>query len=260
MTSPVIEKAKKLLEVARRGGTEAEMQTAMHHVQLLLAKHSLTMAEIEAAQPVQAEPVGMHPTDTTINAVWHRHIYEGVAKLYFCDYWHSRLVGRGIRHVVVGRQSNVEMVKSTVEYLIGLGNQLARSLPTPGCSRHQYAYYSIPSPRVQKEAFLKGYAYRLQTRCHEEVAKAQTAKFRDVQTGKELILVDAYKHEERAVATFKASLNMRFKTGRSSTRIKDQSAFRAGYAAGGNVSLNSSGKQIGHNGASPTLGGSGRRA
>jgi hypothetical protein len=245
--NPIIEKAKKLLEVARRGGTEAEMQTAMHHVQLLLAKHSLTMAEIEGAK-VEQEPVGMHQTDTNKHDIWHRHIYEGVSKLYFCDYWHSK-PGNGIRHTIVGRQSNVEMVQSTVAYLIGLGEQLARSLLVNSNNELRSRYYGSPSPRVQKAAFLKGFAYRLQTRCHEEVAKAQTARYRDVETGKELILVDAYKHEERAVATFKESLNIRFKTARSSSVIRDQSAFRAGYAAGNNVSLSNSGKQIGHNGA-----------
>jgi hypothetical protein len=140
----VIAKAQKILaRTARpdggtRGATEAEADTALAIVQELLLKHNLTMADVEARSASPDAPAERIKEDIEglSKHKWQRDLAKAVCEANFCYYLqrteHYRTDGRvddngreynsvrrkRIKHVFVGRKSNVITAQMMFAYLV----------------------------------------------------------------------------------------------------------------------------------------------
>jgi hypothetical protein len=231
--NPILVRVKKLLALANDGGaTEAEAALAAAKVQEILQDHGLTLAQVEATQ-----------TDPQIStrekrALDHRAMYEyqrdlmrALAENNFCLHHVARVfvpherrstttrIIDGVRvtgyhekrHVLVGRQLNVEVTQQTYEYLLGA---LRRANP--------YSHVTVDGKR-----FLSGAVQRLTERLAErrrerELASAQ-APTKTNGTGRELVLSDVYGTE----ADLNNDTLNGFPAGTTATRNREAEARRA---------------------------------
>ncbi len=227
MNESVIEKIQKCLELARRGGTEGEMQAAMCRVQALLAKHNLTL-----------EDVSSHETDAVCNdansvrgvEVWHRYIYNSISKLYFCTYFFgyqdvldesTGTMKRITTHNIVGRKSNTIVAKNVCSCIIDLGLKLAKELD---------------GDIKAKNSFKKGFASRISERAKQQLA--ETLKSGIVESNSTALMVaPLYKKSAQENEKFLSKSDIKTRKARSKAVVSNREAFINGMSAAENVSL-----------------------
>lgn len=221
----LVEKIKKLLEMARRGGTEAEMELALSKVHELLAKYNLSLVDVEAHSDKEQTSKG---TDLVWGNQTHQIIiWNAVSRLYFCFYYKQTIKAnkkRGIIHTVIGKPSNIVVVKNMAAYVVSLCDNLAKNLPGS-----------------QRSSFKKGFASRIDHRVQEELYKAKQNKMENTETGTSLVLRPVYDAEERESKEYLKSQGIKTKSGSCNLNIRDRSGFQAGQEAAENVSLKANG-------------------
>lgn len=124
---PMINKIRKLLALAdsARNSSEAEAQAAALKVQEMLQDYGLSLAEVEAAGG-KADDGNRDKITTDRRALyqWQQSLMARLAENNFC-LWHLRTVeahdGRKLRrskrHVLVGRQLNIDVTLATYDYI-----------------------------------------------------------------------------------------------------------------------------------------------
>src|SRR5262245_18093592 len=197
--SAIHEKIKKLLALAERGGTEAEAQAAIAAAHALLAKHNLTMTEVQAFGVDKPEYI---ITDASTpaplrNQVWRDTIYCPIPDLFFCHA--SMRHGKPSRfYVVYGRPSNIQAVHDVAPSLIRTGETLATQEAKAAAQRMAHEGVAL-NVRAWASSFRVGYAQRIRQRVKEEIAKATRGEVQD-ETGKALKLSPLYNREATAIA------------------------------------------------------------
>lgn len=241
------DKITKVLEIAKRGGTEEEANTAMNMALQLLAKHNLSMSDIEG-DSIEDEDVIQSSSDGGSNQPWQRSIWYAIAKLYFTTFYSSTYMLNGkkkVSLVVVGRESNVQTVKEIASYLVALCKELASG--TGEDTRY-------------RNSFKTGFADRIRARCIEERQKAEresTANAarltfnNNVNAAAEalknncnaLTLTNIYALRTRESLDFLRAKGIRLTSRTSSWGSRSGDGYGAGCAAGNSVSLRTSARQ-----------------
>lgn len=134
----IVERIHKLLALAKDGGaTEAEADSAMNRAQEIMAKHNLSMAEIESAgQSADAEGGRREKTalDGRVLFEYQQKLMDMVAYVNFChasvrQKWDDRKGNgrwRPAGYTIIGRQANVIATTTTFDYLNSTINRCAR--------------------------------------------------------------------------------------------------------------------------------------
>jgi hypothetical protein len=222
IVNPIIEKINKLLAMANDASTtEAEANLFMSKVQALLAAHNLSEADLKVEE---VSPIDVTPSAVTVDTSWFAGLASLVGKTYFCKIYRKKthVIGRTslqTYYVFVGKEHNRLIAKSMFEYLMKTIKRLAKKCQTP----------------KDNFEFQKGAAVRLGYRLSEEIKKMNANTF-----GEGGGLPALYNNELALVDEFLSGTKM--KKGNKTTLNTSNSAFSAGYTAGGDVSLN---KQVG---------------
>ena len=200
----MIAKVRKLLAMTTAAGaTEAEAANAASLVQTLLATHNLSMAQVEASAPANAANVKRAKTQANHAAMYRyqRDLMSALASNNFCKHFITEVREQSFgkmrkvkRHVILGRESNVQVTLLTYGYLVATMDRL---LPYSGMEKRG------------KDAllWLEGCGDRLRVRLsakrrqHEAASKAAAseqapARSSDGTPGTALTLVDVYASEE----------------------------------------------------------------
>lgn len=218
MDNSIIEKIQKCLELAKRGGTEGEATAAMSMVQALLAKHNLSLAEVESK--------GQKPEDYVRNEAgrlqpWQRYVWNGIAKLYFCSFFTS-----GSNGIVVGKPSNIAIVENMAGYICKLGESLAKT---------------ASKDRAFRNSFKAGFAQRISQRAFEEIRRAKENQVMEANSCTALVLAPLYEKTGKEIALYLAGQGIRTKSGRRTQRVSNGAGYNAGRSAGDGVSLGRNG-------------------
>ncbi|MDE2100009.1 MAG: DUF2786 domain-containing protein [Patescibacteria group bacterium] len=117
----IIQKIQKLFALAQ-SDNEAEAALATARAQELLAKYNLDLAMVKDTPAVKEEKRERTTIDRTAKFKWQKQLWQALAEANFCWYWlqEVRVDGkqrRVKRHVVLGRLSNVQVVRLMGEYL-----------------------------------------------------------------------------------------------------------------------------------------------
>jgi hypothetical protein len=217
----IIAKINKLLALGERGGTEAEATAAMQKVHELLAKHNLHLDDVKEA-PVAEEDYVRQEADATAKQPWQDWVWFAIAELYFCRHFKQKYRG-STSHLIVGKPSNIAVVKYVATYVIRTGEELARRAGTGAAFRN---------------SFKKGFASRIAVRAREEIAKAKTGGLSDSSTGTALVVAPLYEQTKRDIDRFMLEQDMKPKMQAArSTSVSDPDGYRAGRAAVDTVSL-----------------------
>jgi hypothetical protein len=218
MKTSIIEKIQKVLELAKRGGTEEEADTALQLAHQLLAKYNLTLDEVES-HTTEEDYFIDDSVKSPIKLSWQHYVYQAISNLYFCHY----IKGRS-SHNIIGKPSNVEVVKYLAAYIVQTGEKLAKQ----ECATTR-----------ERNDFKKGFCLKISERAEAEVARAKRGDIKDEQ-GNALILRPLYEKTANDIKIFLAEKGPR--THKTSFRAAGStSGFNLGQQAGEHVSLRGTG-------------------
>ena len=189
----IIEKIRKLLALAERGGTEAEAAAAMEKVQALLTKHNL---DIDSVRKPEESSFTREFQEFEWNASWIRPIAGAVAKLYFCSmYYTQQGLDKQIIYMV-GEKVNILTAQYVVDLVVATGKRLAKAY-----AQECYRDWGM-NPVSASNSFKKGFALRISSRCAELMREAKRGNIKDVETGTALVVTNFYERNETAIAKF----------------------------------------------------------
>jgi hypothetical protein len=197
----VIRKIQKLLELAVNPN-EAEASLAMARAQELLAKYNLDFAMVTETAvkggTVAPAPEKREKTKISRSAQyrWQRELWKIIAEANFCHHWIAHVYEgkRGVgkvskvavkRHMVLGKESNVIVVRMMGEYL---EDTMERLLPYPNNERMSRSALSWKA----------GCAERLGERIRENMDRMKQAGDAVHAAGTALVLRDVFLREEEA--------------------------------------------------------------
>lgn len=113
----LISKMKKLLAMANSKNNENEAMTAARQLHSLLAKHNISMSEVERSEEDISEEFVTHKCRP-----WKTLVGQSIAELYFCSFYMCRIGNGKSQYFFVGSEANrafaihiFEMVVKTVE-------------------------------------------------------------------------------------------------------------------------------------------------
>lgn len=229
----IIAKIQKLLALGERGGTEAEAEAAMQKVHELLAKHNLSLDEVKDA--VEDEDYVQDFVTATNKQPWQDYIWAAISKLYFCQCYQRKKMSGGkvasVQHMVIGKPTNIAVVKYVASYVVRTGEALARE-----------AAKDRGDSRTFINSFKRGFAARINARVNEEIRKAREGRMTDSATGTALVVAPLYDQAKRDIDSFLCQQGIRPRQGTSrATGIGNSDGYRAGHEAADSVSLRSNG-------------------
>lgn len=227
----ILTKVRKMMALAGDGAaSDGERDNALRMAHALLAKHNLSMAEVEAKGGQAEEARGVELCESR-NQPWARTTAHAIANMLFCSYFFSRSSHAGkVTHNFVGREGNAKTAAELANYVIGSIMSEANK---------QWKKQADPGPWWT--SFCKGAAHRVYERC-KEIREAAEHESRPASTGTSLVLASVYASELAANKQF-ISDNLGLKLVTKPVRVKAATeGYHAGRDFGGGISLN---RQIG---------------
>lgn len=226
MNDKLKEKILKVLELAKRGGTEAEADTAMKLASELLMKHNMSMSDITSNE-VEEEDIISDTNDCDNRQPWQNRIYYSVATLYFCQGYSKTYELNGKQYnsaVIVGRESNVQTAKEIASYLVWFAKNECNN---------------SGQDRSWKNSFYKGFAGRISGRCRDARAQTVTKITHEVKE-RGLVVVDMYALRKRETDDFLKTKGIRLVSGGRGSGASNGDGYNAGREAGNRASMNKS--------------------
>ena len=143
--SNILDRIRKVLVLARRGGTPEEAATAAAKVQELLFAHNLTLAQVELAELAGSdylrvnESVGAHSSSWKVSC--RRYLLTILARHNFC-----RMIHTGDQFAVIGRRHDAEAALSIYRWLDEyISAAAARNRTGPGTAPLRSFYFGAVS-------------------------------------------------------------------------------------------------------------------
>jgi hypothetical protein len=239
-TKRLMSRVQKLLNLANdAGAAEGERDNAMRMAHAILAKHNLSMAEVEAndaegqAALNAAEPRIDHVA--TFGAwPWATRTAQSVAELFFCSY----LTSRGLRtaagyHYFIGRQSNAITASLVAEYVVKSirleARRRRRTAMETAAFENAFCWGAMLAVHARVQALKKDAA---------QIAQPMNDGGRNVLPGTALVLASVYDTELQANRQFIATRWTKLRKGRAERMGNDGNGLTQGREFGRSVSLN----------------------
>lgn len=218
----IIERVKKMMALANcTGAAEGERDNALRMAYNLLAKHNLSMSQVDAHNSMPQESRESQKA-TFVVYPWARQIAGLVGSLFFCNYYFMRgATGKQADHVFIGKVSNVATAQYMSEFVV-------KSV----CREAARLYGSAIAPEAR--CFAIGVVRKLQ----ERIAEIKASLNKESATGTELALVNIDKAEKEANALWLSEQGVKLRTTASRQKgVTDSDAYHAGKDFGAKVSL-----------------------
>lgn len=115
--NPVVEKIRKLRELARRNTNAHEAQAAASAAEKLCQEHRISEAmldaQVETSGPVEADVDAFEKIEP-----WKSYLLTDLAKLHGCEVVYLRTRGRGYEAVAWGTESDLATLKAMYDWLV----------------------------------------------------------------------------------------------------------------------------------------------
>ena len=219
----LIEKMKKLLAMSGSKANENEAMIATRQLHAMLAKHNMSLSEIEESDNDIAED-----RELQRNRPWKRPVALLVARLYFCELYMSAHDNRKSHFVFVGTEANRTFAIHIFKMIVSTIERESRSE-----SRKLYGKQNSGFVR----SFWAGAKDRIIERCEDLITEAKSGKLQDEEGNTLPALLSTYERNELQVKDW-MSTNLSLTKGRASrTRITNSAGAAKGREAGGRVQL-----------------------
>ncbi len=223
----ILDRVRKMLALANdTRASDGERDNALRMAHNLLAKHNLSLADVEAAARNASDPRGEY-TEVGWAQPWARTVYDAMSKLFFCRYaYGGKINSTKLRHKMIGRSSNATTALLMADFLC---TSILREC------RQRYVHNLSP----QSREFATGAAHRIYWRVQKLIEERARDKPDHPQgNGCALVLADVYRLESEANALAVAELWPALKTGKPAPDVPLTKAYFAGQEYGATASLN----------------------
>jgi hypothetical protein len=224
----IVSRIRKMMAIANdAAASEGERDNAMRMALKLLAKHNLSMKQIDAS--VAPEERGKTIMSDR-NDPWARQVAGAIARLFFCKYYYVPYTAQTrCEHNFIGLESNTVTAMEITKYVLAsIRAEAAKYVRETG----------IGTPRD----FCKGATLRIHARCEALRKEAEQESAAEATPGTALVLASVYQQEQAANDAFLEAMNVKLKSSKDKQRAAGSSGFWAGHEYGGKVSLN---RQVG---------------
>ncbi len=231
----LIKKMKAVLEMARRGGTEAEQAMAAQRIAEMLTKYNIDLSEIDgdASTSYDAENIlGKY------NETWRHACYQAAARMYMCRYMWK--VQRGaqfaVTRILVGEPHNLAVATEMAAYfedsINRLANDAAKNNKSVTGASHTSRHRFIRTFRLEA-------AERLKARVEVYVRDAMAGRIVDQETGTTLpATLSLYERQEELYQEWIKANGLRISEAAPNRDMKLSDLGRElGRQAGDNISL-----------------------
>lgn len=221
-TEKVIERIKKMMALANcSGATEGERDNALRMTYNLLAKHNLSMSQVDAHNAVPEEQRESQSAKFVVYP-WARNIASLIGSLFFCNYYYMRGPnGKQAEHTFIGKASNCATAQYMSEFVV-------KSV----CREAARMYGSAITPEAR--CFAIGVVRKLQ----ERIREIQDSNNKESEPGTALALIDLAKAEKQANELWLKEQGIALKTSANRQKgVTSSDAYHAGKDFGARVSL-----------------------
>jgi len=241
----VIDKIRKLLALAERGGTEAEADAAMAKVQEMLTQHNL---DIDAVRGEKEATMTREYREYPWNQSWIREVYKGVAKLYFCKFYFTPNGTECQYCYLIGEPVNIHTAQFVADVVIATGNRLAKEYAT--AARKEFLEFCDEDERSQATGkaisasndFKKGYGLRINHRCWELKRAATKPTTTDAKVASNALVVkNFYEKNDVALKAYQEKIGLKLVSGAGMNGAGNANHAQAGAKAANSVNLRAGG-------------------
>lgn len=220
----IIDRMKKLLAMSEGKGNEHEAMIAAKRLHAMLAKHNISMSELNSEQ----NPVGDEGFESR-SRPWKRIVGMYVAELYFCSFYSmdSSKTKGAKRFMFVGTEAN----RSFAVYIC---NMIFKTIEREGHA--QCRQYTGKTTGPFYNSFLTGACERISDRCKELIASAKSGTLEDEEGNTLPVLLSVYDQNKLIVNDW-ISDNLKLKIKNCTTKITNRAGHAAGTEAGNKVQL-----------------------
>lgn len=222
--SRIIEKMKKLLAMAEGKANENEAMTAARQLHALLAKHNISMDELNEAS--DEEVVGQEG-EVERDRPWKRMVAMYIAKLYFCEFYTSQIGSRKSQYMFVGTEANRTFAMHIFKMVVAAIERESRAE-----SRKIYGKQNSSFVR----SFWAGAKDRIIERCKELMESAKEGTLEDEEGNTLPALLSTYERNQLQVESW-IDENLKLKSKTARTRANNSLGVSKGREAGGRVQL-----------------------
>lgn len=221
----ILSRVRKMMAIANdAAATEGERDNALRMAYKLLAKHNLTMVDVEIHADAQDDKREIYET-VTRSQLWARHVCNIVAGLFFCQYFSGRKINADkCVHHFVGKESNATTAMLLSDYIV---QSLVKE------SRQRYKNDLTPEAR----SFCLGAVNKLRERVKELKAQQEEEIKVENPTGTSLVLANLYQRESDANALVVSESQYNIKVSRGGKSTVKSDAYSAGKEYGKTISL-----------------------
>lgn len=222
--SKITTRIEKLIAMANNNPNEHEAAQAMERAFKLLAKHNLSMSDVERSE----ETCGTDSQSIKNGGPWARTIAFSIAKLYFCDMFYTPLKGRSETYTFIGTGHNVALAQQIAKTVIDIIHK----------SGKKEAAGSTPF----LNSFRNAASQRISIRCTQLIEDAKKGDLKEIDEdgndiGTGMVLASVYDNQIALIEKWKEEKGPSLKSTKSRARSTNSSGYSAGTAAGNRVGL-----------------------
>lgn len=222
----IIDRIRKLLAMSQDISSEHEAEIATRRLHALLAKHNISMSDIESSDDEGLDEDFIEGTMWP----WKRRIFTAISQLYFCETFYQRTRKNYCKYFVIGsavnRMTAIHIIQRTIEMLERQARDDSRKL-----------YGKLKSSFIT--SFCNAACERVYIRCMKMIEEARKGVLKDSEGNTLPVLASIYDQWEQKINEY---LNNNYDLKPRSTQLSMSNAdgIMAGRQAGDRVSLNTS--------------------
>ena len=221
----ILSKLNKLLAMSNSTANEHEAMTATRQLHALLAKHNISLEQLNE----EPESIGEARGEQRCQP-WKRIIAKGVANLYFCDFYIISLGGRKSAYVFVGSEVNRT-------FALHIFSMIIKTIVSQSRRDSKKTYGEVVSGFTR--SFWAGASNRIAERCKELIDSAKEGTLEDEEGNTLPALLSTYEQNSLQVKSW-MDINLNLKSMVSRTRSTNSAGSKAGREAGDRAQLSRS--------------------
>lgn len=236
MDNKLKDRLARLRAMAEDTGSEAEATIALRRLHSLLAKHNLSLVDLdEDPEAPRQDSFVDH------NRPWKKIVASAVCRLYFCELYLDKVDKKKSAYVITGKDHNREFALFIIENTMrAIGAEALRQ------SKEIYGERNVPFIN----SFKNGAANRIGRRCRDMIRSACEGTLENSDgPGTLPAMLNVYDRESSSNKEFLSLSGVRLKSSATRGKSTDPRGFAKGQEAGNNVQLS---RAI-HNDLSPKL-------